>query len=296
MSHVRKSPRPFLLSSSDARRALSNVARPYGASFSLSFFLSFYLSASHLSKNLWRCSASCMVCSSNNFPHPDPPRPQQPQYTWKTPHHSFTHWNRLYKHFDLPLSPVLLRCWPTIQPLENRLIRLLLLPIFCAFSACRSSELFIVGIGGMGGTFSFSAIAVPPMPAAARLLFRLRLFSLVCDRLLALSSRPTRSPSSDLKSLGLAATGVLGLGPPMVLRLLFSLSLSFSDSPFSVGFGLKSTFLHALSPRSATVMPPFARFSSGIGTNFTMPRCAGTPRFSAKKTWSRLALRLLTVG
>ena len=44
------------------------------------------------------------------------------------------------------------------------------------------------------------------------------------------------------------------------------------------------------------VLPLHAKFSSGIGTNLTMPRSAGTLSMSAMKDWMSAALRLLVVA
>lgn len=78
--------------------------------------------------------------------------------------------------------------------------------------------------------------------------------------------------------------------------LLFFSTIMLLLLPLSpVVFVLPLSF-SAFSASDCTVVPPIARFSSGMGLNLMIPRSAGTLRISAMKPWINAALRLFIVG
>ena len=139
-------------------------------------------------------------------------------------------------------------------------MKLLRLPIFCAFSAFKSILLGVCGIAGKGGASNM-------------------LFSLFSDVIFSSCVVKPVLLLFDRSDLILCLFALF-----VVWRLLLRLALS------SVFWRSRSS----IAP--ATVCPPVAKFSSGMGMNLMRPRSGVTPRPSSIDLAMSAALRLLVTG
>lgn len=145
-------------------------------------------------------------------------------------------------------------------------IKLFLLPIFFAFSALKSATLLVFEIGGTGGSGGVTILSLDG---------GVGMVGVIC------SSRFGR---------------LLPFFVDLRLRILCLLfldtdKLCLTLTPFSSAICLSSS---SIAP--ASVIPPVAKFSSGMGTNFMSPLSGATPKLSSIDFARSAAFLLFVTG
>ena len=140
----------------------------------------------------------------------------------------------------------------------NIAMKLFLLPILCIFSALRSKGLGSSGIGGIMGLLNVGLATL--LPGIEELL-----------------------GTND--SLGCRLGNSFRLTFLCMISCVLGLSLCSGLAAFC-----------SLSICPSSVVPPVARYSSGIPRNFMIPRSGRTPSDDARNDCMSAALRLFVVG